>query len=68
MSSNQKNDVLGRPLEETKWEPNEANSLAKARIKVNIKAAMYIFIYLFPTEKKKSKKIGNESKRHNGHL
>jgi len=56
VSSNQKNDVLGRPLEETKWEPNEANSLAKARIKVNIKAAMYIFIYLFPTEKKKVRK------------
>lgn len=57
MSSNQRNDVLGRPLEEPKWEPNEANYLAKARIKV-IKAAMYIFIYLFPTKKK----IGNESK------
>lgn len=56
MSSNQKNDVLGTPLEETKWEPNEANSLAKARIKVNIKAAMYIFIYLFPTGKKKVRK------------
>lgn len=55
--------MLGRPLEEPKWEPNEANYLAKARIKV-IKAAMYIFIYLFPTKKK----IGNESKRHNGHL
>jgi hypothetical protein len=54
VSSNQRNDVLGRPLEEPKWEPNEANYLAKARIKV-IKAAMYIFIYLFIPYKKENR-------------
>lgn len=46
--------MLGRPLEEPKWEPNEANYLAKARIKV-IKAAMYIFIYLFIPYKKENR-------------